>query len=189
MQYVECYVFFYCKGGWVGSRVGLDRCVKSRTHSTWSPLLPCFSRHAQSCYVILFRETVVVHRITYRFSYFFLVYFMFHLLILYLIQRKRVLYQVKSKSHFIQITQSLTLPHSALVRDCFPHSTPVSVIGYQPFSRFNSSRYHLSYLSPTVSERTLPDWTYASKPNNYTKIIGYYTSIRSPDRWAHSKSK
>jgi len=33
-----------------------------------------------------------------------------------------MLYQVKSKSYFIKITQSFALPHIMLVRDCFPHS-------------------------------------------------------------------
>jgi len=40
-----------------------------------------------------------------------------------LVQRKGVLYKVKSKSHFIQITWSLALTHITLVRDCFPPST------------------------------------------------------------------
>jgi hypothetical protein len=99
-------------------------------------------------YVILFQETGVVHQVTHIFSY--------YLLICYLIQRKGVLYKVKSKSRFIQIARSLALTHIAFVRDSFLPRLPASVIGCQPLSRLDFSPYHPSYLLLTVPEHTLP---------------------------------
>ena len=46
-----------------------------------------------------------------------------YLLIYYLVQRKWVLYEVTSKSRFIQLTWSLAVSHITLVRDCCPRST------------------------------------------------------------------
>ena len=48
-------------------------------------------------------------------SHIYLVISFVYLLIYYLVQRKGVLYKVKSKSRFIQITRSLALTYNALV--------------------------------------------------------------------------
>jgi hypothetical protein len=91
-----------------------------------------------------------------------------------------VLYKVKSKSHFIEITQLLTPSHRTHVR--LTHLTPASVIGCQPFSCLNSSPYHPSYYQRSLNIRyqikpithgRKPSVTDTSKPNNYTKMIGY----------------
>ena len=80
-----------------------------------------------------------------------------YLPILYLVQRKGVLYKVTSKSRFIQITWWLALTHIMLVRDCFPPSTA-------------SVRYRLpavvlfKFLSvPPLLSITNSPWTYVTR--------------------------
>jgi len=73
-----------------------------------------------------------------------------------LVQRNGVLYEVKSKSRFIQITRSLALSTRSYTTAFLPR-LPVSIIGCQPLSCLNFPLYHPSYLSLTVPEHTLPD--------------------------------
>ena len=82
-----------------------------------------------------------------------------YLLILYLAQRKGVLYKVTTKSRFIQITWSLALTHITLVQDCFPPST-ASVRHRLP------AIISFKFLSipPLLSITNFP-WTYVTRLN------------------------
>ena len=146
-----------------------------------------------NCYYFTWSDTYFIQLETLLINH--PLHFLFYLLILYLIKRKGVLYQVKSKQRFIQITQSLALRHITLVRDCFLQLTPASIIGYQPFSCLNSSPYNPSYYQQSLNIRYQiklithghkPSVTDARKPNNCAKMIGYNCHVSGwcgPEVW------
>jgi hypothetical protein len=93
----------------------------------------------------------VVHRIKYSFSYFFLLVLFTHF-ILDIIKACCIKLK-KTKSYFINITQSLVLPHSHRSRTrLLSHWTASVRCPLLTFSHLNLSPYNLSYLSPTVPE-------------------------------------
>jgi hypothetical protein len=105
----------------------------------------------------LFRETGVVHRITYSFSYSPLTYIFVYLIIIDI--KNGVLYPIKQLNHFLvnAVTALYSLTYTTPVRDCRSHWT-------------SSVRYPLPTVSPFKclpvqpllpitkgSERTLTD--------------------------------
>jgi hypothetical protein len=121
--------------------------------STRSPLLPCLSRHTQSG-----RRSSFGKRVWFTESHIILVFFLvlFTNVILN-IKKRRV---VSSQKRIIFYwNNTVTLHHSAFVRNCVPHSTPASVIGCQPLLTFK-------ILSvPPLLSITNGLWTYVTRLN------------------------
>ena len=119
------------------------------TQPTLTPFETLLSRRAQSGrYNFLFRETGVVHRITYSFNYFFLLVLFTQFIVDKI--KKIVLYQVKQLNHILSkqhshCTPSLTPP----VHDSLPYWTA-------------SVRYQLLTVSPFKS---LPSYFPPTVPN------------------------
>ena len=105
--------------------------------------------------MILFRETGVVRRITYSFSYFIFTCFIYSFYSWY--EMKGMLYPVKQLNHiFIKITQSLALSQLHRSRTwLLSHWTTNVRCPLLMFPCLNPSLYNPSYPSPVVPEHTL----------------------------------
>jgi hypothetical protein len=64
---------------------------------------------------------------------------------------------IQLKKLILKITQSLVLPHIALVRDLLPYWIASVRCPLLTFSHLRLYLYISSYLSPTVPEHTLTD--------------------------------